>query len=83
MSDYYKNGQRVLDAYGVPVKVNNNLPPEYWAKRFAAERVEREPPQLKDEDVAGLVATAASCETVDEAADYVEETLYKFSHTYP
>lgn len=83
MRDYYENGQRVLDAYGVPVKVNNNLPPEHWAERFAAERAEREPPQLMDEDVAGAVAMVASCENVDEAADYLEATLYKFSHTYP
>jgi len=81
MNHYYKNGQRVLAADGAPVKVNNNLPSEYWARRFEEERAENQPPVLADEDVAEIVAAIAFCGNVSEAADYVEETLYKFSHS--
>ncbi len=80
MNHYYKNGQRVLAADGVPVKVNNNLPYEYWARRFEEERYENQPSLLADEDVAEIAATVVSYETVYEAADYIESALYKFSH---
>lgn len=81
MNHYYKNGQRVLAADGAPVKVNNNLPSEYWARRFEEERAENQPPVLADEDVACIAATVMTCASVADAADYVEETLYKFSHS--
>lgn len=83
MNHYYSNGQRVLGADGVPVKVNNNLSPEYWARRFEEERAENQPPVLTDEDVAEITATVLSYENVIDVADYVEETLYKFSHATP
>lgn len=83
MRAYYEGGQRVLDAQGVPVKVNNNLPLEYWAQRFNNECREALPPELTYERADEILHEVSSCSAVEEVIFYLETALQKFIRRAP